>query len=223
MKLTRMDVAAIAVVTVQAAAAVYVFGWGKTGPLPMHFGLRGQVNGWGDRGQVAVFLGVVALGTAILYALLPSLSRRVAEAGAASRGISMAKLVVLATFAMLSLMMTAIGLGLFSSGGSSAWLQMAFLSAISLTLGAWVGKTGPNPIVGVRTYWALRSRLAWDKSNRLFGRIAFWCGALGLVASPFAPQPLGLVLLLAAIMIGLALAVFESWRVWRGDPDRSAA
>ena len=224
MKLTRMDAVAIVLTTAQAAAAVYVFGWGRLGPLPMHFGLHGEVNRWGDRTEAAIVIAVSALATGLLYALLPALSRRRGDSDAASRGLRVARLLLLAILSMVGLLMTAIGVGLFSAGGgSSAWLQTVFLSAILLALGAWVGKAGPNPLVGVRTYWSLRSRLAWDKSNRLFGRIAFWTGLAGLAAGPFAPPPIALSLLLTATMAAGALAIFESWRVWRSDPDRTAA
>ena len=41
-----------------------------------------------------------------------------------------------------------------------------------------------------------------------------------LIAAPLAPQPLGALSLTAAVLIVAALSVFESWRVWRSDPDR---
>ena len=224
MKLTRIDAVAVALTAAEAAAAAYVFAWGRPGPLPIHFDLHGEANGWGDRTLVALLIAGCAAVNGPFYALLPVLSRRPAETEAAGRGLTMARLVILVTQALIGLLMTAIGVGVFPTArGSSAWLQTVFLSAILLALGAWVGKAEPNPLVGVRTYWSLRSRLAWDKSNRLFGRIAFWSGLAGLLAGPFAPPPTALVLLVAAIMVGAALAIFESWRVWRNDPDRTAA
>ena len=97
---------------------------------------------------------------------------------------------------------------------------MAFLSLIFLIMGALLGRVSPNPFIGVKTPWAYKSRLAWDRSNRLAGRLMFWLGAAGLIASPFALQPLGLIVLITGVLIATAWSVFESWRVWRADPDR---
>ncbi|HXQ45501.1 MAG TPA: SdpI family protein, partial [Caulobacteraceae bacterium] len=183
MKLRGMDLAAIAATAAEIAAAGYIQFWGKAGPLPMHFGLNGQVNAWGDRHDLAVIVLATAVLTGLLYALLPALSRRsVEQGGDAGRGVEVAQTILLVTFALVCLVATAIGVGLLTHGdgnlvGSGV---MGFIGLLMLSMGAWLGKVGPNPFVGVRTYWSLRSRLAWDKSNRLFGRLAFWTGLVGL-------------------------------------------
>ena len=99
-------------------------------------------------------------------------------------------------------------------------LMTAALALIFLVVGALIGKAGPNPFVGVRTYWSLRSRLAWDKSNRLAGRLFFWLGLIALPVSPFAPPQLLTPVLTIRAMAAGAVSVLESWRVWRSDPDR---
>ena len=43
---------------------------------------------------------------------------------------------------------------------------------------------------------------------------------LGLITAPLAPQPLGFSLLIVGVLIAAGWSVFESWRVWRADPDR---
>jgi uncharacterized membrane protein len=48
----------------------------------------------------------------------------------------------------------------------------------------------------------------------------FWLGAIGLIASPFVVQPTGMISLIIAVLIAAAWSVFESWRVWRADPER---
>ena len=101
--------------------------------------------------------------------------------------------------------------------------MMGFLALIMLATGVFLGKTGPNPFVGVRTFWSLRSRLALDRSNRLLGRLWFWLGLAGLAAAPLAPEPLGTMALIILIMGTVAAAVVESWRVWRSDPDRAVS
>jgi len=98
-----------------------------------------------------------------------------------------------------------------------AWLMF-------VVVGALVGKAAPNAFIGVRVYWTLRSRLAWDKANRLLGRIFFFGGLIGLLAMPFIDLDHDFVLVMAWLLIvvvgGGVLAIIESWRVWRTDPER---
>ena len=39
-------------------------------------------------------------------------------------------------------------------------------------------------------------------------------------ASAFAPQPAGMLALIGAVFLAALWSGFESWRVWRADPDR---
>lgn len=224
MKLNRLDQFALVVILGQAALVAYIYLDGKAGPLPMHFGLNGQVDRWGDRRELAIVAGGMTALNAVLYAVLPALARG-RGVDPSNLGMSYARATLLAVTSILCLMFGAMGLGLTTMGGGPmiGRVMMGFLALVVLTTGAFVGKAAPNPFVGVRTFWALRSRLAWDRSNRLLGRLWFWLGLAALVAVPIAPQPLG-ALILAGLMIASALAaVFESWRVWRSDPDRLAS
>jgi uncharacterized membrane protein len=87
-------------------------------------------------------------------------------------------------------------------------------------VGAFLGRVGPNVAVGVRTPWTFKSRLAWEKSNRLAGRLFSLLGLIGIVAAPFAPQPAGMMTLIGGVSVAALWSVLESWRVWRADPDR---
>jgi uncharacterized membrane protein len=99
-------------------------------------------------------------------------------------------------------------------------LGMLAISAVMAFIGALLGKTSPNALVGVRTPWTFASPLAWEKANRLAGRLFFWGGLASGLAMPFAPQPVGFRVVTVGALAVAAIAVFESWRVWRGDPDR---
>lgn len=50
----------------------------------------------------------------------------------------------------------------------------------------------------------------------------FWTGLAGLIASPLAPQSIGMVALTVLILGATVLSAFESWRVWRADPEAQA-
>ena len=200
-----------------AGVGTWVMTAGPTGLLPVHYGLTGEVDRWGTRLEVGglivglgLLLAVLGLGLGIAAARSDDPARR--------RTLRAAQLVSLLAIT---------GVAIFAGGASLAGvtsiaggLPMAGLSLTLVMIGAFLGRVGPNPFVGLRTPWTYKSRLAWDRSNRLAGRLLFLLGVSGVAASFVAPEPAGLVVLLGGVMAAILWSVIESWRVWRADPDR---
>jgi uncharacterized membrane protein len=220
-RLSLLDYLTLAVFGLQAAFALHIGVNGPTTPMPMHWNGDWQVDRWGSRVEFATFLGGMTLIGFIGAAGLGLGAMRAASQGDASRGRSLriGQGISLFTFAAIGLLMTWSGLG-NATAETGPVVTMAGVSLILLVLGAFLGRVAPNPLVGVRTPWSYKSRLAWDRSNRLAGRLLFLLGVVGLIAASVAPQPLGALSLTGAVLMAAALSVFESWRVWRTDPDR---
>ena len=220
-----VDLATIVTVAGILASAAMVWRAGPEGPLPMHFNASGQVDRWGDRSEMAIVIatmGVVASAISIFCAVM---ERQVRDPAAERFTYRLGRIVGLAAPALVALLMTAMTFGKLGGGsaGDGPFLRvmMGGIALLLLGMGAFLGRAKPNPVVGVRTYWSLRSRLAWDKSNRLAGRLFSLIGVVGLLATPFAPLPWGFhSMMIAVIVAGLASGV-ESWRVWRTDPERA--
>lgn len=208
---------AFAAVGFLACLALAAATWrlGPQGPIPTHFNIHGKVDGWNDRAHVAIFIAGFTAFMALCYAALGLLT------GTARRNLRIARLIIVLVALMAAAIITAGAFGALSGPGAGpSRLQPAALSLMFLVIGALIGKASPNPMVGIRTYWTLRSRLAWDKSNRLCGRLFFATGALGLAASALAPPMWVIFAVIVAILLSALAAVIESWRVWRTAPDR---
>ncbi|MFN3777369.1 MAG: SdpI family protein [Brevundimonas aurantiaca] len=220
-RLSLLDLLTAAVFALQLAFALNVGLNGPTTPMPMHWNSQFQVDGWGDRVEFAVFIGGLGLIGFISAAGLGLGAQRAAAQGdgSRSRSLRIGQGLTLFVMALLSLLISWSGLGKATTEAGPTVI-MAGLSLMLLVLGAFLGRVAPNPVVGVRTPWSYKSRLAWDRSNRLAGRLFFLLGLIGLIAAPLTPQPLGTLSLTAAVLGIGVLSVFESWRVWRSDPDR---
>ena len=215
--MTAIDRATLGVSLLIVAAGVWIFFAGPTEVMPYHFGADGQADAWAGREAIGPGIAVLGLLTGIFAGGMGAAARR-AEDAARARSLRYGQLLILLTFLCVSLFSGVASLSGLTSLGSA--LPMAGLSVLFLVIGAVLGRVGPNPIAGVRTPWAYKSRLAWDRSNRLAGRLLFIIGLGGLAAAPVAPQPLGYQVLIGAVLIAAAWSVIESWRVWRTDPDR---
>lgn len=217
MTLSATDRATIVISLLIVAAGAGIAFAGPLELMPYHFGADGRADAWAGRQAIGSGVAVLGLLTGVLAGGMGVAAAR-AEDRARARALRFGQLLILLVFFTLTLFAGVSSVtGLVSLGAAA---PMAGLSALFLIIGAVAGRVGPNPIVGVRTPWSLKSRLAWDRSNRLAGRLFFLIGLAGLAAAPVAPQPLGYQVLLGAVVGAAFLAVVESWRVWRTDPDR---
>ena len=206
-----------------AGLAISAFLWrcGPAGPLPMHLSVLGVVDGWGDRTSVAILLGGTTSLLAICYGLTDGLIRRLEPATPARRGLTAAKRAILCIEVMIAALTMAMAYADFSS--PEHWgrrVTTGLLALMFLAVGVLLGKAAPNPFVGIRTYWTMKSRLAWDKSNRLAGRLFFWIGVAGLPTALFVDSALVTAAMISAILLAAVVSVIEGWRVWRTDPER---
>ena len=212
-----IDLVTVTVSALMGGIGLMVFFIGPEALLPVHWGADGQADGWANRQAVGGALLGLGLLTLLVAGGMGLAAARATET-ARRRALRMTQVVALIALS---------GVGLFSATASltgaadmGGALPMAGMSALFLLVGALLGRVGPNPFVGVRTPWAYKSKLAWERSNRLAGRLLFLLGLAGLAIAPLAPQPLGYQALIAGVLIAAAWSVFESWRVWRSDPER---
>ena len=215
-RLNLIDLATAAASLAILAYAAWMLLSGPQGAIPMHYGADGTPTRYGDRVEAGLVIGAMGLMLAVIGWSFAHYARRTEDA-ARRRGLLAGQLVtvltIAATTAFMAMMMT---------GGDlpSPALQMGGMGLLFLAVGAFLGRVGPNIAVGVRTPWTFKSRLAWEKSNRLAGRLFSVLGVAGIAAAPFAPQPAGMTALIGGVLIAAVWSVFESWRVWRADPDR---
>lgn len=215
--MTAVDRATLGISLLIVAAGAGIFVAGPAELMPYHFGPDGQADAWAGREAIGAGIAGLGLLTAVLAGGMGAAARRAGD-GARARSLRVGQLLILITFLGLTLFAGVSSVtGLTSLGGAA---PMAGLAALFLLIGAFLGRVGPNPVAGVRTPWSYKSRLAWDRSNRLAGRLFFLIGLLGLAAAPVAPQPLGYQVLVGAVLVAALASVIESWRVWRADPDR---
>lgn len=219
-RLTLADTAAGIVSLLILTGAAWVAIYGPVAPIPLHFDSAGQADRYGGRHELAIVLAVLA-GLNLLVAWMVGRQANSVTEPIRQKGLRRGQWLSIIIMAAIAAFIGWTSLGPAAlSGSTPPGGAMVFLAFVMLITGATVGRVPPNPFIGVKTPWAYKSRLAWDRSNRLAGRLFFWLGALGLIASPFAPQPAAVFALIAGVLIAAAWSVFESWRVWRTDPER---
>jgi len=212
-----LDLATIGISVLIIGTGLGVLFAGPTELMPVHWNIKGEADGWAGREWVGGLIAALGLFTLLVAGGLGWFAARTDDP-ARRRALRFGQLVTL--LAMTGATLFAGGSSLSGAVTIRTAIPMAGLSLIFLLTGAFLGRVGPNPVVGVRTPWTYKSRLAWDRSNRLAGRLFFLIGLAGLVTAPWAIQPLALIGLIVAVLLAAIWSVIESWRVWRSDPDR---
>jgi uncharacterized membrane protein len=219
-RFSLLDVATVVMTVVILAMALWVAMRAPDVAYPMHFNARGEPDRWGDRNELAVLLGFMAIMTAITAGMTGWYAES-AEDAARRRSLRMGQMVSLVSIGGVTGLILWFTVGAMTNGEPPAigW-AMAVTGLILALVGSGLGRVGPNAVVGVRTPWSYKSRLAWDRSNRLAGRLFFWIGLSLILAAPIASQPAASIAMVVLILVAAIWPVFESWRVWRSDPDR---
>ncbi len=195
------------------------------GRFASHWNINGVADGYSGRAMVLWFMPALGAGVALVLSLVPLIDPRRKNLLRSSLAYLVAwggGLVVIA-FAHAMMVLNAaerVDLADISHGPGLLRALALLIGAMTMALGAVLGKVRPNWFLGVRTPWTLSSDLSWDKTHRLAGWL-FMLTGLATLATALVLIPRWAMLVLLGGTMGTALiAVVYSFLVWKGDPAR---
>lgn len=211
----------MSVLIVAGMLAISLWAWPlipENALIAVHWGLNNKPNGYASRDVALLVMPAMAILLTLLFAFITRLS----GAGILTRGATayeigwLGGLLVLAVCHVL-VVMAARGYRPDIAG------NMSFVVGLLLTaIGNFLGRTRPNPFVGVRTFWSLRSDYSWEKSNRAAGRMFVVVGLATLASVAISGGKLATVVLIVGMLSATLTAVALSYVYWKQDPERHA-
>ena len=147
--------------------------------IPVHWGLNGEVNGYGGKFEGLLLLPLLAAGSYLLFLVLPNFDPGRANYAQFAGAYTMLRFAIVLVLALVD------GVILLWIGGhrlSVATFIPMLVGGLFLVMGSVLGKIRPNWFVGIRTPWTLSSKLAWTKTHRLGGWVFMLAGLLFLAA-----------------------------------------
>lgn len=186
--------------------------------VPMHWNAAGEIDGRGGRGSLFVFPGVILFMT-LLFAGLPFIEPRRTHLLRSSRAYSA---VWIAAVAFMSVLQGGIILAALGRHVPMDKLATVGAGIVFLVVGNYLGKVRSNFFFGVRTPWTLSSELAWNKTNRLAGRLFVLLG-LAAIAAPLLGVSGALLTFgfLGALIATALVPIVYSYFVWRSDQNKT--
>jgi uncharacterized membrane protein len=204
-------------VIIAAMFAVAAWAWPQVPDrLPVHWNIRGEVDGWGNKFTGLLLLPITVLGVYALMLVVPFF-----DPGRRNyQNFSRAYAAIRITFVLFMTLL--FGLTIRAAFGHTFNMSTIIWPACGLlfiVLGNFMSKIRPNWFCGVRTPWTLSSKLSWDKTHRLAGWLFMFMGALFFIML-LTPNMWALLTVLVIDGLCLVWIVVYSYLVYRDDPHR---
>lgn len=179
-------------------------------PMPVHWNLDGEVDGYSTRLWGIAVLCLLPLGVFLLLRVLPSISPQGFRMDRFERALDMIVLAI--TLAISGLVALAL---LAAAGGDvpTGTLRPLILGGLFVVIGNFLGKVQRNFFVGIRTPWTLASDEVWARTHRV-GAWLFVLAGVAICATALEPRWF-LRVLVAAIGGAAILSVAYSFVVYR--------
>ena len=184
--------------------------------IPMHWGVDGQVNGYGGKLEGLLLIPLVALILYLFFLALPKLDPLHANYARFAGAYTLFRFSILLFLALIYLL---IHLWIRGYRAPVNMVIPILVGVLFLILARVLGRVRPNWFVGIRTPWTLSSKLAWTKTHRV-AQWVFTILGLGLILSGILRSIALLIGVIAATAVGTFGMIFYSYVVWRDDPER---
>ncbi len=177
--------------------------------IPIHYNLKGEVDGWGHKRTLWVLPIVGPLLTmVILTRMVPLLDF---ENKIEKMGKNFNRMNLAIVGAMSALMLYFIHQAGKEDLGDLNALLIIF-GILYTFLGNYLFSVRQNRLVGIRTPWTLRSESVWRKTNRLAGRLWFWGGMVIALLGFFLPKTWAIPFFLGATILLCLIPAYYSYR-----------
>ena len=174
--------------------------------LPVHWGLHGEVNGWGSK--ISVTLGMPLL-CAAFWALLNGVRRTDPRRDNYEKFSSSFDLIVAASVTLIAAM------EFVTIGAALGWripverVAPACIGLFLIAIGNVFPRLRSNWFIGIRTPWALSDDRVWERTQRVAGYGLVLAGVL-LVLSAAVPSVFDARIGIVATVAAATIAVIYS-------------
>ena len=184
--------------------------------MPLHWNLRGDVDGWGTRWQGALLLPTIALAVWLLLAQLPRIDPRRESYPKFRESYD---LVVLASVLFLVALHGAVLASALGAPVPMSRVMPIGVGLLLITIGNVLPRTRPNWWLGVRTPWTLSNDRVWARTHRVAGFLMVGAGVVVALSSAL-PATWGLAVLLCAVAFAALGSIAYSWVAWKEETTR---
>ena len=179
--------------------------------VPTHWGLDGQVNGWGPSWLAAFLLPAILIAMYFLFDLLPKIDPRRENYADFKKVYAFFKTAIMVVLFGIYIIASLNAVGVVVS---VAFWTPVLIGLLFIVIGNYFGKIRNNYFVGIRTPWTLASEENWNKTHRLGGKL-FVLGGILMMLNGFVPTMWRIGLLIAVIALVSVVPIVYSYILYK--------
>jgi uncharacterized membrane protein len=185
--------------------------------VPIHWGINGEIDGWGQRGT----LWILASLSTFVYALMYLLSKADPKNRLAEMGSKLFQFRFVIAF-FVSALFCAIIYTSGSGQGQLDWLVTCLVGLLFAGLGNHFQSLRPNYFMGIRTPWTLENEEVWKKTHRLAGFLWVAGGLLLALLSFLLTGKAIFATMMAIIGVMCIIPVAYSYKIYQAIKNKNA-
>ena len=174
--------------------------------LPIHWNYKGEIDGYSSKLIGALFFPGLNVVLYFILAFIPKLDPKKANYALFTGPYFAIRLAITAFLVMVNIIILRAGMGDQIEVGKYIPAGVFLLFAV---LGNYITNVRPNYFVGIRTPWTLNNEEVWRKTHYLGGRIWFFAGIIGFIASMILPTDATFMLMPVIIIISFIPLVYS--------------
>ena len=177
-------------------------------PMPSHWNIQGQVDGYMSKTAFTVFMPLLNVGIYIFMLVLPLIDprrRNYTKFAGAYTWVRWAVVIFLAGLQILSILFA---LGAPVDIGRTV---QAGVAVLFILIGNFMSQVRHNYFMGIRTPWTLADEEVWTKTHRLGGRLFVAAGFLGLLTVFWVPRGIAFAVTIGGVLIACLGSVVYSY------------
>ncbi|HEY0370767.1 MAG TPA: SdpI family protein [Thermoanaerobaculia bacterium] len=207
----------VAPLLILAAVAFSIAAWNRLPErMPLHWGLDGEVNGYGNRAQGAFLLPALMLLIWLLMRFLPRIDPRRANYAKFADTYDLLLDSFVALFAVMHVALIGAALGW---PVSMARVAPALIGLQFIIIGNALPRARPNWWFGIRTPWTLSNDRVWARTHRVGGYLLAGAGVVLLIAAAL-PAPWTFALGIGAALVAGFGSLVYSYFAWKQETSQ---
>jgi uncharacterized membrane protein len=146
--------------------------------VPIHWGLNGEVNGYGSKLFGAFGLPAISLATYLLYLVIPYIDPKRKNYEDFKSTYQFLKYLIIIFFLGIEVMTLSIASGVIVN--KPIFIQI-MVSLLFILIGNVMGRFKHNYFVGIKTAWTLANEEVWRKTHRMAGPLWVIGGIVNII------------------------------------------
>jgi len=179
--------------------------------IPMHWGLDGQVDRWGDRNNM-VWLGAIGSVVWALMTWLPKIDPGRANYKLFKKSYRILRGAIVVLLSGISWITVVYSM---NSSINVILLIKFFIGIAFIVIGNLLTRLRPNWFTGIKTPWTLADPVIWKKTHRVGGYLMVAAGIIFIISAFFLPGTDGFWIPIGVLLGGVVFDIVYSAVLWR--------